>query len=149
MTAIATRMFDAQVRVEAMFWLPGIQCACPREFRDFIESDLADAKELLKQLPWLKTFLKNPDWQLEPDEWPVEFYRKGCNGFLVNLATPIPHDFTKDGRGHQFSWGHYQCRWVYFESLDALPDYAEGFRKEIIARELAKEKKSKRQKARA
>lgn len=147
MTNIATLMFDANVRVEAMFWLPGIQCAVPSEFRDFIRDDLPDDKALLAQLPWLKTFLDG-DWELEPDEWPIEFHRKGCNGFLINLATPVPTDFFKSG--HSFSWGYYQTRWVYFETLDAVPEYAVRFREEVIA-DARKEwsKKSKRRKAKA
>lgn len=138
--SIATRMFDAIVRVEQMFWLPGLANSAPSEFRDFIEDDLPDEKELLKQLPWLKRLIGDEDFRLEKDEYAIEFYRNGCNGFLVQLARPIPTDFLKEGRGYSFSWGYYQCRWFYFETLDALCDRAEKWSAEVVEKARAKSK---------
>lgn len=132
--SMATRLFDASVRVETMFWLPGIAANTPDEWRDFIEDDLSGEKDLFTQLPWLKKLVDgNDELKLEPDEFPVEFYRKGCNGYIVNLARPIPTQFHKGG-GYSFSWDYYQCRWFYFETLDALCDHAEKWSEEVVSR---------------
>lgn len=146
MTSHAQRMFDSTARVEMMWWLPGIACQPPQEFKDFIENDLPDEKELLKQLPWIKKFLDQKDWQLRAEEWPAEFHRKGCDGYLVQLATPIPKGFSEDGRSWSYSWGHYQTQWFYFDTLDELVQRAEQFAKDVQARERAKSKKKVKEK---
>ncbi len=120
------RMFDAGVRVEQMWWVGGICTYPPHEFDEWIEDELPDATEILKEFPWMA----------EPngigEDICAELAIRRINGFFVQLATPIPKDFHKDGNGFSFSWGHYRTEWFFFCTLDALVDRAEKWAEEVI-----------------
>lgn len=139
------KMFDANVITEKMIWLPGVAASHNDDFRDFCEDGLDNQKELFAALPWLKDVLEESSDDLETVLG--EFSWKKCNGFLVQLATPVPTEFH--GSGYSFSWGYTQLRWFYFETLDALVERAQQFKEEVVEAERTRAAKPKRQKAKA
>lgn len=135
MTQLAQRMFDANVRTETMFWL-GSVCAAPsRDFQDFIEQELTDASEIHGSLPWTK------GWHGDAEDFLSDCAAKSINGFIVELATPIPDDFHKSG--YSFSWGYYQTRWFFFRSLEEMTTGAEAFQREVVKTARKKQKPQK------
>lgn len=124
--AFAQRMFDAAVRVERMFWIAGICADPPHEFQDFLDDELEDAKEVLRVLPWIA----EPGGTAE--DVLSEFAFKQIDGFIVQLATPIPYEFHKKGGGYAFTWRRLRTCWFFFPSLDALCDRAETWAAEVV-----------------
>lgn len=120
----AERMSDAIVRVERMFWIPGLGEPASNDFDEFVEDDLVDAKSLLAALPWLSK-LENADDVLS------ELAMRRVDGFFVQLATPIPSSFHEGG-GFSFSWGSYRTEWFYAKSVDKIPELAAAFSKGVI-----------------
>jgi hypothetical protein len=125
---IAQLMFDASVRIEKMLWIPGVCAGATDDFKDFIDDDLLDAEEVHRALPWIKHFAEK--------EWPAEdilceLARKNANGFFVQLATPVPSNFSKSG-GYCSSWGHYRTKWFYFDSLEAIGQGAVAWADRVV-----------------
>lgn len=96
---LAQRMFDANVRVEKMFWVGGICVAPPHGVEEFIEDDLAEAKEVLARFPWLA------QENAEAEDILAELAQRNIDGFFVQLATPTPTDFHHDVAATRFLGG--------------------------------------------
>lgn len=136
MTSQSQRLFDANVRISKMIWLPGVTAAWSDDLREFVEDDLSDAREVHRAIPWLKKCAKESGNDLETITG--EFSYKRMDGFLVQFERPIPQEFH--GSGYSFTWGYTQFCWFYFETLDALLDRAETWSVEVVdqARKSAK-----------
>lgn len=50
-------------------------------------------------------------------------------GFLVEFATPVPSGASAQSDAYCLSWGHYQTKWFYAESLDACCAMALAWKK--------------------
>lgn len=140
MDALSERMWNANVRIEQMFWLGGGLAHCPTSaFRDFIEDELPeDAPRVLEALPFLKGCV---EMSMPADEVAGEcgFHRK--SGFIVQLATPIPYEFSKDGKSHSLTWGRLRIEWVYADTLAEICEHAERFATKVVEAERKKSKK--------
>jgi hypothetical protein len=142
MSLHAKRIFDAEVCVEKVIWLPGLAAQPSDDFRDFIEEELTDAHDVQKALPWLCGCAAECDNDLE--EIGSAFVRKNLTGFLVRLSTPVPREFHPDGKSYSYSWGWTQLCWFYFDTFDALVERAEAWRNEVVDAARGAAKKSKR-----
>lgn len=125
---LAEKMWNTGVRVETMWWIGGLCDTPTSDFKDFVEDDLADEKHLLEAFPWLSELL---DEEADAETIVGEFGFRRIDGFLVQLAHPIPRDFIESG-GYSFSWGYYQTRWFYCKSLDEIVERAEKFAESVI-----------------
>lgn len=148
MSEIMQRMFDLDVRVEQMFWIPGQVAQPTHEFRDFLSDDLPDATEVHAKLPWLKECAET--YADDKGETVIgEFSFKRLDGFIIQLATPVPIQFF-DERSYTSTWGYIQTKWFYVATLDEVPDLAKAWREVVHARareKLAKPKKRAKSKA--
>ena len=52
-------------------------------------------------------------------------------GFLVQIGTPVPQRFGT-GQTYTCSWGHYQLKWFYGESMDEIYTKAAKWQTEYI-----------------
>lgn len=109
----AAAMFDAEVRVETLIYLPGIHASedsYPDAFREFCESlpEREDAP-LYTQQPKLKPFAAGDAW---PEVFEVADALLMEGGFLVEAATPVRTPVGKDG-AYMGGWGHYHTEWLY------------------------------------
>lgn len=130
---ISQRLFDANVRIEEMFWLGGMSAGVPSDFEDFVQDDLPEEKQILAALPFLGAFLKD-DGDAAAEDILAECSFRRKLGFILQLATPIPRDFGKDPRSYSFSWGHYATKWLYCETLNDLAPAAELWATGIVER---------------
>lgn len=119
---LGRKMFDLTVRVEHMFWIGGM-CDATSDFTDFVEDDLHECREILERFPWLKGAVDSEDVL-------ADFGFHGVDGFIVQLATPVPSNFTPDGKSYSFSWGSYYLKHFFCESLEEIVEVAEKWRKE-------------------
>lgn len=117
---------DANVRIDEMFWLPGLTSGQPSAFRDFVEDDLPEASEIIGKMSWMK------DFSDDAESLAGEMIYRGMTGFIVRLAAPVPSDFI-DGNGYSFSWGHYRIEWFYAQSLADIATLAKEFREQVNA----------------
>lgn len=124
-TDAAQALFDANVRVESMFWIAGICASPPQEFEDFLEGDLQDCKDIIDEFPWLSVEGMTGEDALS------EFAFKNIDGFFVQLATPSPRDIKSDN-SFWFSWGSYRIKWFFFRTLDEIPIKAKAWADEVL-----------------
>lgn len=133
---LSEAMFNAGVRLETLFWIPGICADPPREFEDFVTDELADdyAPEVLEALPFLKGMIE--EGATAEDVLPEMSFRRKL-GFIAQLATPVPRDVRPDG-SHSFSWGHTYTKWVYAGDLEALVTRATEWAESVLEQAKAK-----------
>lgn len=127
---IAERLFHSSVRLEKMFWIPGICAEAPRDFHDFIRDDLVEdyAPDVLEALPFLNQFVGG---EPEAEDVLAEMAMHNKNGFICQIATPCPHDVRKDG-SFSFSWGSYNTKWIYADTLEALTEISLKWASDIV-----------------
>lgn len=132
-TDIYEALNDANVRIEKLFWLPGV-AACSSPPQDFIDScdeiDARDVKEInLRALSnAYAEIVRNVDDDLAEcfvDHLIVD----RTAGFLVQLATPISFNLNTHG-GYSFSWGYYTTAWRYVPRLDSIVTVAADWARE-------------------
>jgi hypothetical protein len=137
------RMEEANTRIEKLIWLLGamISGSVVEDLRDAVVNDLYDGdnEQVLSKLPKLAPLLTTED---EPDEDWISEALYGANGYLAQLARPVPSSFYGKKDAHSFSWGHYATRWVYVDDMDELTALAEAFSEEILDREYARQTSS-------
>lgn len=116
--SLAEALFDANVRFDELFWLPGTLAdgQGPDAFRDFCES-LDDDNSIVADLPELKALLVETDGTLSPDDVAETLSRHLRNGFIAQFATPT---MTFRGDMASYSWGHYYTAWHYADTLPLL-----------------------------
>lgn len=129
---LAERMEEALTRVEQIIWLPASMVAgsVTEALRDAINDDLYDGdnKQVIEKLPRLERLLTSED---KPDKDYILEALYGYDGFLVQIATPVPTSFHS-GDGFSFSWGYYQTKWVHVNSMDELADIADEFHASVV-----------------
>ncbi len=115
MSNAASQMFEANVRLEAVIYIPGAVVdpeATPEAFREFCE-DLPDRVDapLYAQLPDLKRYAG--EGAIPEPEYVAERLLDQP-GFLVQAATPV-RGYGNDPADASFhwSWGHYYTAWLY------------------------------------
>ncbi|RVO55165.1 hypothetical protein CN090_04410 [Sinorhizobium meliloti] len=134
------RLEQANVRVEKFIWLPGAVAAMtvPEDLKEAIVEDLygdgADNSQVISKIPGISSLLSDDD---EPEEDYIIEILANADGFLAQLATPVPTSFYGDS-GYAFSWGYYRTKWVHADSLDELTALAEAFGEEVVASARAK-----------
>ena len=112
MTSFAEQLFEADVRVERMFWLPSI--AGPEEPPDEFVSEFCEnlpenpAHQLYDELPQLKQFAAEGASGADV----AEALRFVGGGFLVQGASPVRR-YDRDGASWSSGWGHYRTCWLY------------------------------------
>ena len=122
---------NANARIEHAIWLDGIDWDSPSDvFKEMAEDgfDAADAS-----VDWLKN---PPEWVDIDDEdtlfdWLSE---QQPTGYLVKASRPVPTMLTPETE--EFSWGHYNSRVFYAESVEAtvplIVAWANGIRQRAI-----------------
>lgn len=128
-------MFDAGVRLDHLFWLPGISACPPSDFSEFIE-ELKDDEwpEFLEQFPFLKNCIEQ---DYPSDDLVCEFAMRDLNGFVFRAGTPVPKNIGKDG-SFSFSWGHYTYKWLYAETMNDVIAKSVAFAEDVVAKAKAK-----------
>lgn len=141
----AEQMFQEEVRVEKMLWLPGILPEHPSEdFEQFCE-DLPTKAEnpLYAALPWLKPFAYSGN---EDDDEGLALRVaealcfRNVRGFLVKFATPVMKPFGADFKGREYSWGYYSMRWVHCKDEADIGRQALAYAAEMRAEEIKRAK---------
>lgn len=119
----ADRIFDADARIEAMFWLPSIAGAesPPQLFDDSFCEYLPDdaSHQLYKDLPQLAKFADADDYPSGDDV--AEALRGTTEGFLFQGSHPI-RDYDEDGHSWLSSWGYYRTCWFYARTEGEIVD---------------------------
>ena len=135
---LAQKFFDTNVRIEHLFWIPGICVQAPREFEDFIEHDLADdcAPQVFESLPFLRGMIENG---ARGEDVLAEMAMHRKNGFIFEASTPTPYDCRPDG-SHSFSWGRYHTKWMYADTLEDMAAAAIAWANTILETAKAKAK---------
>lgn len=97
----------------------------PDALRELVEYELYDnAKaELAKTLPWVADLGDNPD----PWEFTERCFDNGTLGFLVEVEAATHEPL---GDSLRISWGCYNSRWVYGETIEDVAKVAEAWGKE-------------------
>lgn len=137
----ASQVFsDGNIRVEKIIWLASeiSHADSPSEqFRDFLDYETRDCAALLF-----------PDLDEDEAEEVLSCTEEvldlldldGRRGFLVQVATPIPQDFSKDGASWRMSWGYYQTKWLYVEAIHDVVPRAKEWAEQVFAVEAARNK---------
>lgn len=118
--APASKMFDADVRVEAMIYLAGA-FACESvsaEIRSFCE-DLYDHPALIKALPVFEPFFSTEadiEDLIDQCSWQIQ----RVPGFVVQAATPYRRYWSE--HGFSSGWGHYYTEWLYCPTEAAIAE---------------------------
>lgn len=141
---MAVALSDAGVRVEQIIYLAAEIATNGEPSVAFLEALGYGSDQFVEVLfPHLKKTVEDEDDDsaidtgLDPDlddMWEVleRLASDGRFGFMVQLARPVPHDFTKDGRRWDQSWGCYQTSWFYVNDLLEIAAIAEEWSKEIV-----------------
>ena len=117
--------FEANVRIEKLFWLPGVLgCQAPPD--DFIEAldEIRESGLILDAIPQLRSvFSLADDEGLDCSDLPEEvaavlMHHQHC-GFIFEAATPVTSNH-RSGGGYTMSWGHYYTVWMYAETADDI-----------------------------
>lgn len=141
MTDIAQRLFDASVRFDKLIWLAASATdsgATSEDFRDFCENipDSVDESDpLLEALPTLKEYAEGDEYP-DPEEVAQKLIWAHKVGYLALAATPVMR-WWPDGQGAEFSWGHYNTKWLYGETPAAVAAAALKWAKRCRAKEKA------------
>jgi len=135
---IANRFFEANTRISKIIYLAA--AGLPDSLCDDLEELLNDSpnKELAKIFGTLPEHLKEEEDSAEAfAEWLLYARRFG---FLMQFETPVMRHYGNSGR--TFSWGYYESRWVYGDSLDEALTAGQEWVKSVRAREKAEAVKS-------
>lgn len=134
---LQSRFFEATVRIEQLIFVPGcgIFEALSEQVRDLIIDDLygPNNEHIAAKLPALGKLLRSED---APEEDDISEALHGVTGYFAELARPVPSGFISEDEdaGFYFSWGHYQTKWFYVETMEELAEVAEHFSKDVVAR---------------
>jgi hypothetical protein len=105
------------LRVESILSIGGMQNggSLKSELEDFFEdTDFKELREILPACPdWLESEVDN-DFSDGLIEWLEEH-----NGYLVRYGRPVMRRGSSDGAGLMYSWGCYNTRWFYGETVEA------------------------------
>lgn len=136
MKKLQEKLADATLRMDRVIILAGalVDADSPAdEFDNFISygSDLETLQRLFPDAPRYVLDEDNEDeWFDLLCEWLCE---SGTLGYLVQFATPVMRPLTNTVRS--FSWGHYNTRWEYAETLNAVVAKGLAWAAEIRAEE--------------
>lgn len=114
MATVASLLFDADLAVERIIWLPG----CSARANDMIKSVLWDDPQDIVKAIGMTFVLPDNDEDVDVDEFMSEVYNQGKHGFLVEVATPVAYYDNPDDTSYRSSWGHYHTGWLYTEAFD-------------------------------
>lgn len=137
----ASQVFsDGNIRVEKIIWLASetSHADSPSEqFRDFLDYAAEDCAALL--FPDLSE--DEAEEVLSCAEEVLDLLNlDGRRGFLVQVATPVPQGFNKEGTSWRMSWGYYQTKWFYVEAIHDVVPKAKEWAEQVFAVEAARRK---------
>lgn len=136
-------LFDANVRIERIIWIPGIGSAdalCD-DFKEFCESeiDCSTLHPTLKAVPafekWARSIDDDPD--LVAEELAVDLAITRAAGFLVQGATPFRHHRSKTDQAYTSGWGNYHTQWLYAATPAAITSVLVAWAADMAARDQA------------
>jgi hypothetical protein len=130
MATVSERLFDADVRIEKLFWTEALCADAPSDFEEFVEDELYDEDDLMATLPFLHDGESAEDVLSE-----LSFHNH--HGFFIQLASPIPSRIKRGS--YCSSWGHYRTKWLFLRNLGDVAFAAEKFREEVMAEAKARE----------
>lgn len=121
---ISKQLVDATARLETIIHLGAMAtdtCSLPNALEELIEESTFKEIEELFGMPAgeaLDCHLDHREEMLR--EAIVEhLHVYGRLGFLVQIATPV---MKRQAQGRSFSWGYFQTKWVYAETLEDAID---------------------------
>ena len=133
MSKINERMEEATVRVEEIIWLPGaaIGGTLGEALRDALEDFYdGDRDNIFAAIPELKEFIDSGDGD---EDWASNIFSQ-ADGFLVQLARPVPSSFGSDSSSQTYSWGRYQTKWFHVNDVQEIVVIAEAFSESVVAK---------------
>lgn len=120
---------DETIRLEQMIYLAGVLPSydgggMPAPLEDFFDNEVSDISTAF--------YNELPDYVLAAgmNEGDDETFNEACidwmiqnkiQGFLVQVATPV---MTHRDNSSSYSWGYYNTRWVYGDTLDDVAKHA-------------------------
>lgn len=130
MKAIFENLMDASARFEKVIFLAGALAA-----GDAMSDDLTEFFDYEDIETVESYFGKIPDWVCLNDTNDICEWLSTCDrlGFLVHVATPVMSPTSNGSRS--FSWGYYNSKWIYAETMDAAVEKALAWVKECRANE--------------
>lgn len=121
MLKILEKLFDASARIERVIFIAGALGA-----GDVMSDDLNEFFDDEDQEDIAKCLGDIPDWVdldargYERGEYVFEWLRDSKKlGFLVKFATPVMEPM---GKSRSFSWGYYNTKWIYADTLEEAVD---------------------------
>jgi hypothetical protein len=109
---IANLLYDESIRVEQIIWLAANHDQPCDAFRALVEDE--DPARLAKLLGIDREFFAE---DCELSDLGNTLARKGLSGFLVQVSTPIPLAFHRDGFTTG-GFGYTTLEWLYTEAID-------------------------------
>lgn len=137
MKSILEKLNDAVARIERVIYLAGAMAATDAfsdDLDDFLDEDEETIINCLGDIPdWVDLDGRSFERANSVFEW---LDHAGKFGFLVNFATPV---MTPLGKGSSsFSWGYYNTKWIYGDSIEDVVNKGLAWVEERRAREDAK-----------
>lgn len=135
--SLSERMEEAGVRIDQLIWLPGaiMDGSMSDALKGAVEDLYGDDKnEVVKTIPGLIEIFVSGD---DDDDWVADVLGR-ADGFLAEMARPVPTSFYGSAENYSAGWGYYRTKWVHIEDMDQLATFAEAFSAEVIASEYAK-----------
>lgn len=140
MKQLAEKMWEETARIERIIFLAGAMTdgAFSDDLDEFLDGeDEKTIKECLGKIPdYVDLEARSYERNDSVSEW---LACAGKTGFLVQFATPVmtPHS----GGSMSFSWGYYNTKWLYAETID---EAIEKGMKWVKERRRAEDKKAKK-----
>ncbi len=117
--------FDETIRTEAIIWLACQTDQIADDLREFFNESFDSIEQLTDVIGVeLRSYETEQfeDGSLDDDnigEILIRMARKGRAGFLVQAATPFPHNFDKESTSYStYGFGQYTTKWFYTDTLD-------------------------------
>jgi len=124
------KLMDANVRIDTVFYPPGQAVQSSRHFDDifddFYDADVLSDDASSDLLAMIVKYARLEDCDHNGDRAELFLeeasFRGMLEGFVVQIATPIPQFHAPDY--HSYSWGWIATQWIVVESMDAATDLA-------------------------
>ncbi|MCP8687724.1 hypothetical protein [Marinobacterium sedimentorum] len=130
--ALAQRAFDHNLRAETIIHI-GAMCTSVPMADIATEAFQEDWDELWNALGVTRT-----PHDVDDESICSALMHAGRRGFLIQIGTPVPQGFTEDG-SYVWSWGHYQLKWFYGDSVEGAFEAAAQWQEKYIEAKHAKE----------
>lgn len=118
---ISNQLFENQLRLDRITWLAGsIEGFTDDNFFDDVMLDALNRKDCIHES--ISVFGNSPEWVEEEDGFLQWCASQDIFGFVVEVSTPKPVMFHRDGGYSSYGWGWTARTFLYVEQIeDAVP----------------------------